>query len=1133
MRRGEHQRGELDAPAERHVPSLADLQRELHLLALEDLIGKHPAALGRIRTATERGEHRDGLRDRCRVRDLSHRGDVSLLMSVDWRAATRRSGTRSGMSGYRHQRFNRLFANLFFRDLSRLFIIDMRVQVPLLAQIDRKSRGNPAFSCLLPGGTGPPVVRRKCLELPEVFGLRDSRSVFRQTYRGLRGASQGSEPSDEPADSRCGRADSTLSTPLVSLRQRGSTPQARPSRRALRFRLLGVGPLAVERERERPVVAVVPDRLVPPQPLGEHPRQHRDVAIDVVVDAHLELALVQTVQSSRVLHDRPLPRDRHRQEQRVQPGVVEPLTEEAARRQHQPLLPRGHRRQTRHLLAPRLRAKPTVEHDRVRREPPQPRSQHFEVLASLREYHRRSPLHERADDILHDERVARRIRDQRGVHLLDAPRRACAIDAKPCLPREQPLLERLPRRRAPRVDRMAHRTALHEQDRVVSVAAVRRRAQPDDVAGGSRAHHPLKRKRWDVMALVDQHVAVLPDAVIDLAAAHQALDHRDVESSVESRTSAAERADLRRVESEEACELRDPLIYQRLAMDEHQRTAGASGDEPCTDDRLPAAGRRHEDPGVVGRQRAHRVFLDGQELPVEPDVERFTHVAAILDHKRRAVLASELRERVLAAAWERDVLRMLLEAPDDSRRSPGRESHRLPLVELRVVKGREPLDPMHERRRQRLDRHVQTLRDNGVNRRRQGHQEARSWRAAGRRLRPRRAVGLLVRHVEVGAQHAPRPDGLRCELLDASGRDPLDRREERPLIGVRRESLVEELRVARGASGVLERQRDEVAESPARHRVLVGEQPVVGAEREVMAPGHGLGKEEAAHPPGGDRRNRGGEEEPRVRTVAGARSLDGHGHAEVFAGLAEGRDVARPRVLVEVRREEPARLVGQERIHAHDVLPPQVGDHHAVFDTHERLVLAGTASDARLLADAEAPLVGADGRVALDPRLAVDPELGEDVFATAEERSKQRDLATDARRRRDDLHEGQRSLPRTGIGRWDQLVDLSVGRNPGHHGVAVSASEGCAVTFPRHLLGDDTHHERRAAPDDGVHLRLAQRLPPAGLAGGPPRGLDVHPAARPGVRCRRGLQRVRRPVTPFGSRAPIAVAWSHAARADH
>lgn len=135
--------------------------------------------------------------------------------------------------------------------------------------------------------------------------------------------------------------------------------------------------------------------------------------------------------------------------------------------------------------------------------------------------------------------------------------------------------------------------------------------------------------------------------------------------------------------------------------------------------------------------------------------------------------------------------------------------------------------------------------------------------------------------------------------------------------------------------------------------------------------------------------------------------------------------------------------------------------------------------------------------------------------------------------RRSELRPQQRAVPSRSTAQvW--YAPAPSPATPARPGTTAGALRLARVPSPSTpSTGDDTHHERRAAPDDGVHLRLAQRLPPAGLASGPPRWLGVHPAARPGVRCRRGLQRVRRPVTPFGSRAPIAVAWSHAARADH
>src|SRR5216683_8119584 len=46
----------------------------------------------------------------------------------------------------------------------------------------------------------------------------------------------------------------------------------------------------------------------------EHSRQHRYVEIRVVVDAHLPLVMKESMQPTNVLRDRPLPRDRQRQE---------------------------------------------------------------------------------------------------------------------------------------------------------------------------------------------------------------------------------------------------------------------------------------------------------------------------------------------------------------------------------------------------------------------------------------------------------------------------------------------------------------------------------------------------------------------------------------------------------------------------------------------------------------------------------------------------------------------------------------------------------------------------------------------------------------------------------------------------
>src|SRR3954447_16967585 len=65
-----------------------------------------------------------------------------------------------------------------------------------------------------------------------------------------------------------------------------------------------------------------------------HAAEHRDGLVDVIDDADLVLGVVVSVQPTGVLRRRALPSDRHREYERVQARVVEPLTDIPARREH-------------------------------------------------------------------------------------------------------------------------------------------------------------------------------------------------------------------------------------------------------------------------------------------------------------------------------------------------------------------------------------------------------------------------------------------------------------------------------------------------------------------------------------------------------------------------------------------------------------------------------------------------------------------------------------------------------------------------------------------------------------------------------------------------------------------------------
>ncbi len=149
-------------------------------------------------------------------------------------------------------------------------------------------------------------------------------------------------------------------------------------------------------------------------------------------------------------------------------------------------------------------------------------------------------------------------------------------------------------------------------------------------------------------------------------------------------------------------------------------------------------------------------------------------------------------------------------------------------------------------------------------------------------------------------------DAIRS-TVDASIR--VDRREVRPLllVGKRYEVVVEKDGVALLPRAMLERQGDQVAEAAARHRVLAREQPVVGVHAELVPVGHRLGDEVAAHLARGRRRHGGCKEEPDVRAVARARTLDRDRQPQSPARLHERAYVVPPCASCRSRLPETSR----------------------------------------------------------------------------------------------------------------------------------------------------------------------------------------------------------------------------------
>ena len=86
----------------------------------------------------------------------------------------------------------------------------------------------------------------------------------------------------------------------------------------------------------------VAERPISRSPLCCHARQHWDHLIDIVDDENVGLPVMLAMQTADILGQRALPGDGHRQEQRIEPLIVEALANIAPGSKDKPFLIVGH-----------------------------------------------------------------------------------------------------------------------------------------------------------------------------------------------------------------------------------------------------------------------------------------------------------------------------------------------------------------------------------------------------------------------------------------------------------------------------------------------------------------------------------------------------------------------------------------------------------------------------------------------------------------------------------------------------------------------------------------------------------------------------------------------------------------------
>src|SRR5207249_6221529 len=114
--------------------------------------------------------------------------------------------------------------------------------------------------------------------------------------------------------------------------------------------------------------------------------------------------------------------------------------------------------------------------------------------------------------------------------------------------------------------------------------------QADDVAGLRLREHAFERDGREVVALVDDYLAVVRDDILNLLLVDEALDHRDVELAIPGFLARSDLPDLLRLDAQEERQLRQPLVEKRPSMDQDQRAAAPFRNEIRADDRLADSG---------------------------------------------------------------------------------------------------------------------------------------------------------------------------------------------------------------------------------------------------------------------------------------------------------------------------------------------------------------------------------------------------------------------------------------------------------------------------------------------------------------------------------------------------------------
>ncbi len=152
-------------------------------------------------------------------------------------------------------------------------------------------------------------------------------------------------------------------------------------------------------------------------------------------------------------------------------------------------------------------------------------------------------------------------------------------------------------------------SALHEQDRLQAVAAHQGGRQPQQISGLHLPEDGLKRGGGDVVAFIDDHLAVALHHGIHLPFAHQRLHHSDVELAGGFGLTPTDGTDRLWRDVQERLQPLLPLAQQFGPMHQHQGVHSTARQDRRRHHRFPEGCRRLQHADVVAQHRRHRRLL--------------------------------------------------------------------------------------------------------------------------------------------------------------------------------------------------------------------------------------------------------------------------------------------------------------------------------------------------------------------------------------------------------------------------------------------------------------------------------------------------------------------------------------------